>query len=374
MTVSGSLSRTAVSPAAAVSAGSPQELASPGSAQELASPGLFGQLITGVLVIAPLAAVVAVGIRAGGHGVPLLDLWVALAFYAVAGHGATIGFHRYLTHRAFKAKRPLRIALAVAGCLAVEGGPISWVALHRRHHRFSDAEGDPHSPYRFGTTPFAQLKGLIYAHVGWLFTGPSAQPEVYAPDLLADRDIRIVDRLFPFVAISSVLAPFFLGWLITGRLSGALGMLLWAGLVRIAVLHHVTWSVNSICHVLGERPFRTRSEDRARNFWPLAIISMGESWHNLHHADPTCARHGVDRFQLDSSARLIRWFEAAGWATEVRWPQPDRLSARRRSAADGRDPAFAENNRRPEAQPTRTRSGPAPRRGGRLVPSAERTR
>jgi stearoyl-CoA desaturase (delta-9 desaturase) len=117
--------------------------------------------------------------------------------------------------------------------------------------------------------------------------------------------------------------------LVTGSIGGAFSILLWAGVVRMAVLHHVTWSVNSICHVVGRRPFRTRADDRARNFWPLALVSMGESWHNLHHADPTCARHGVDPFQLERSARLIRWFELAGWATAVRWPDADRLDARR---------------------------------------------
>ena len=289
--------------------------------------------MTAVLVIGPLAGLALAVTRAWGHGLSVTDVCVAVVLYAVAGHGVTIGFHRYLTHGAFKATRPLRIVLAVAGSLAVEGGPISWVALHRRHHKFSDAIGDPHSPYRFGTSPFAQLRGLLYSHVGWLFSGPAAQPTVYAPDLLADRDIVFVDRLFPMIAITSVIAPFFLGWAITGELRGALSMLLWAGLVRIAVLHHVTWSVNSICHFVGSRPFRTHGSDRARNVWPLAAISMGESWHNLHHADPTCARHGVDRFQIDSSARVIRWLEITGAATAVHWPDRDRLRTRRRTAA-----------------------------------------
>jgi stearoyl-CoA desaturase (delta-9 desaturase) len=286
-------------------------------------------------VVGPLCGLAWAVITAWGDGLPATNLLVAGGFYVVAGHGITVGFHRYLTHGGFKAPRPVRIALAVAGCLAVEGGPSSWVALHRRHHRFSDAEGDPHSPYRFGTSPLSQLRGLVYAHVGWLFTGPAAQPETYAPDLLADRDIRRVDRLFPLLAAISMLLPFLIGWRITGSVNGALGMLLWAGLVRVVVLHHVTWSVNSICHLVGRRPFRTREADRARNFWPLAVISMGESWHNLHHADPTCARHGVDRFQFDSSARLIRCLELTGCATDVRWPDRDRLNSRRRTAPTG---------------------------------------
>ena len=293
------------------------------------SPGRAGQAVTALLVVGPLVGVALAVWLAWGHGLSLSNVVVGAALYLVAGHGITVGFHRYLTHGAFRATRTLRVVLAVAGCLAVEGGPVSWVALHRRHHRFSDGDGDPHSPYRFGTSALAQIRGLLFAHVGWLFTGPAAQPDLYAPDLVADPDIRTVDRMFPLIAGASVGVPFFLGWIVTGHVAGGLTMLLWAGLVRIAVLHHVTWSVNSICHVFGRRPFRTHADDRARNFWPLAIISMGESWHNLHHADPTCARHGVDRFQIDSSARLIRGFELAGWATEVRWPVAHRLHARR---------------------------------------------
>ena len=318
-----------------------------GSGAADVAPSFLGQAVTGLLVIGPPCGLVWAVNTAWGHGLSVTNLVVAFALYVVAGHGITVGFHRYLTHGGFRAPRPVRVALAVAGCLAVEGGPIGWVALHRRHHRFSDAEGDPHSPYRFGTSPLAQLRGLVYAHVGWLFSGPAAQPETYAPDLLADPDIQRVDRLFPLLAATSVLTPFLLGWLITGTVHGALSMLLWAGLVRIAVLHHVTWSVNSICHFVGRRPFRTRDADRARNFWPLAVMSMGESWHNLHHADPTCARHGVDRFQVDSSARLIRYLELAGMATDVRWPDRDRLNSRRRpaptrTASHGRMPDAAD--------------------------------
>jgi stearoyl-CoA desaturase (delta-9 desaturase) len=299
------------------------------SAPPSVDPGFLGRGITVLLVVGPMAGLAWAVFEAWGSGLSAMTVGIAIAAYVVAGHGVTIGYHRYLTHGSFKAKRPLRVALAVAGCLSVEGGPISWVALHRRHHRFSDADGDPHSPYRFGTTPLAQVRGLVHAHVGWLFTWPDAQTEKYAPDLLADADIRKVDRLFPVIAVTSVLAPFFFGWVVSGHVREGIALLLWAGLVRIAVLHHVTWSVNSICHVYGRRPFRTRGSDRARNFWPLAVISLGDSWHNMHHAEPTCARHGVDPRQIDSSARVIRWFEMAGWAHDVRWPEPDRLLARR---------------------------------------------
>ena len=215
----------------------------------------------------------------------------------------------------------------MAGSLAVEGPPTQWVADHRRHHAFTDREGDPHSPWRYGTSVPALSKGLLYAHCGWFFDKDVTNKARFAPDLLADRDIRIVDRLFlPLVAVS-LLAPALIGGLVTGSWIGALTGFFWGGLVRMALLHHVTWSVNSICHVVGERPFD--SKDKATNFWPLAILSFGESWHNSHHADPTGARHGVLRGQIDPAARLIWIFEKLGWAHDVRWPDPARLAAKR---------------------------------------------
>jgi len=201
------------------------------------------------------------------------------------------------------------------------------VSDHRRHHAFSDKEGDPHSPWRYGSDLRALMKGLFFAHIGWLFDVEQTNQERFAPDLLADRDIKRIDAAFPFIAIFSLLAPAALGGLLSLSWTGALSAFFWASLVRICVLHHVTWSINSICHTIGERPFAAR--DKSANFWPLAILSFGESWHNLHHADPTSARHGVLRGQLDPSARVIRWFEQAGWATDVRWPSAERIDSKR---------------------------------------------
>jgi stearoyl-CoA desaturase (Delta-9 desaturase) len=221
----------------------------------------------------------------------------------------------------------------VAGSLSLEGPLIQWVADHRRHHAYADREGDPHSPWRYGPTAGGIAKGLFFAHCGWLFERQSTNRSRFAPDLIADPDTRRVDQLFPVLALMSVLGPPLLGGLLTWSWYGALTAFFWATLVRIALLHHVTWSINSICHVYGERPFATRGSDRAANFWPLAIISMGESWHNSHHADPTCARHGVMRGQIDPSARVIWAFERAGWISDVRWPVSERFNARR---VDGR--------------------------------------
>jgi stearoyl-CoA desaturase (delta-9 desaturase) len=284
-----------------------------------------------LFIFVPFAALVAAVPLSWGWGLGWTEVGIAAGFYLVSALGVTVGYHRYFTHGSFKANRPLRIALAVAGGLAAQGSVIAWVADHRRHHAFSDREGDPHSPWLFGTSAAAIAKGFWHAHMGWLFERDITNAERFAPDLIADRDIRTVDRLFIPLTLVSLLLPAVLGGLITMSWGGAVAAFFWAGLVRIAFLHHVTWSVNSICHMVGSRPFASR--DRAANFWPLALLSMGESWHNSHHADPTGARHGVLRGQLDISARVIWVFEKLGWATNVRWPKPERLAAKRVGAA-----------------------------------------
>jgi stearoyl-CoA desaturase (Delta-9 desaturase) len=264
---------------------------------------------------------------AWGWGLGPVDVALALLMYVISGLGITVGFHRYFTHGSFRANRGLKIALALAGSLAIEGPVIRWVADHRRHHAFSDREGDPHSPWRYGETLGALTKGLWHAHTGWLFDREQTNPRKYAPDLLRDPDVDRVSRAFPALVAVSMLLPPLLGGLLTWSWQGALSAFFWASLVRVALLHHVTWSINSICHALGNRPFASR--DRSGNVWWLAVASFGESWHNLHHADPTCARHGVLKGQVDISARTIWLFERLGWATQVRWPKADRLAARR---------------------------------------------
>ena len=277
-----------------------------------------------VFILVPfLALVVAVPV-AWGWGLSWLDIELAAGFYVVTGLAVTIGFHRHFTHGAFKAARPLRIALAALGIMAVQGPVTEWVADHRRHHAFSDRDGDPHSPWRYGTSPVALTKGFWHAHLGWIFDRGKTNLDRFAPDLVADRDIVAVDRLFVLWTVLTLGLPPLLAGLITWSWWGAVTGLFWAGLVRISLLHHVTWSVNSVCHMIGARPFVSR--DKAANFWPLAILSFGESWHNSHHADPTCARHGVLRGQIDISARVIRVFEKLGWVWDVRWPTPQRLA------------------------------------------------
>ncbi|MEU3912801.1 MULTISPECIES: acyl-CoA desaturase [Streptomyces] len=281
-----------------------------------------------LFITVPFLALLAAVPLAWGRGVSWLDLGLMVFMYFLACHGITVGYHRYFTHGSFKAKRPLRIALAVMGSLAVEGPLVRWVADHRKHHKYSDHEGDPHSPWRFGETVPALMKGLWWAHIGWLFDEEQTDQQKYAPDLIRDPAIRRISRDFIYWTAVSLAIPPLVGGLVTMSWWGAFTAFFWGSLVRVALLHHVTWSINSICHAVGKRPFRSR--DRSGNVWWLAVLSCGESWHNLHHADPTSARHGVLRGQVDSSARLIRWFELAGWATDVRWPSGARIDARRR--------------------------------------------
>ena len=272
----------------------------------------------------PFAALAAAVPVLWGWGLTWTDLIIAVVMYAISGHGVTVGFHRLFTHSSFKAKKALRVALAIAGSLAVQGPVIRWVADHRKHHRYSDRDGDPHSPWRYGETVPALMKGLWHAHIGWLYNAEQTSQQQYAPDLLKDRAIVRVSLAFPYLVLVSLLLPATVGGLVTWSWKGALTAFFWGSLVRIALLHHTTWSINSICHAVGERPFRSR--DKSGNVWWLAVLSMGESWHNLHHSDPTSARHGVLRGQIDSSARIIWLFEKFGWVRDVRWPSRERIA------------------------------------------------
>jgi len=274
------------------------------------------RVLTALIVFGPLAGVLLAGRVLWNHGIAFHDVVVAIAFYVVAGYGITVGYHRLFTHRSFRAVRPLRIALAVAGSLAIEGGVIAWVSTHRRHHAFADRDGDPHSPALARESRWAPIAGLWHAHLGWLFD--DGFPESgFSRDVRRDPDLRVIDRLFPIFAVLSLVLPFAIGWAVTGTLRGALLMFLWAGVVRVCVLHHVTWSINSICHTFGRRPWATR--DRSTNVAILAPLSFGESWHNAHHADPRAARFGVGHWQLDTGAVLIRAVERVGWASDVQW-------------------------------------------------------
>lgn len=292
------------------------------------------QIALYLFIIVPFLAVLGAIPMVWGWGISWLDIVLFFALYIPTGLGITVGYHRYFTHGSFKAKRPLELALLMMGEFAIEGPMLRWVADHRRHHAFSDRDGDPHSPWRYiDQLPEnagrrdrykALAKGFGWAHIGWMFDEMHSNRDKYVPDLLADKTIRRLDALFPLWVAVSVLSPALLGGLISWSWQGAVTGFVWAGLIRVFVLHHVTWSINSTCHIWGKKQFAAR--DRSTNVWWLAIPSFGESFHNLHHADPTAARHGVLRGQLDESARLIWFFEKMGWATDVRWPKAERLS------------------------------------------------
>jgi stearoyl-CoA desaturase (delta-9 desaturase) len=295
---------------------------------------MFQRIITGVFVGVPMLALVAAIPFFWGWGLGWHDVVIAAVFYWITGLGITVGYHRYFTHGSFKAKTPLRVALAVAGTMAMQGPVLTWVSDHRRHHKYSDKEGDPHSPWRYGTDTKALAKGLVFAHLLWLFDTNQTSEEKYSPDLLADKNIRRVSGLFAPIVGVSLLLPALIGGLWGMSWHGAITAFFWASLVRITLLHHVTWSINSICHTFGNEDFQVR--DKSRNVSWLAIASFGESWHNLHHADPTCARHGALRGQIDQSARVIWAFEKLGWAYDVRWPDEARLAAKRPATATRR--------------------------------------
>jgi stearoyl-CoA desaturase (delta-9 desaturase) len=286
------------------------------------------RIITGLVTVGPLIGLGLAGWQVWGDALVLTDVIVFVVMFVATGLGITVGFHRLLTHRSFKTTPRVRFALAVLGSAAIEGPVISWVADHRKHHAHSDRPGDPHSPHGHGHGVGAALRGLAHAHVGWLFIHTHRGRKTrYAPDLLKDPVVSFVDRTFLVWAVAGFGVAFALGGLLGGSLERAVTGMLWGGLVRMLVVHHVTYSINSLCHFFGRRPFAT--PDESRNLAWLAPLSFGESWHNAHHAFPTSARHGVDRWQLDVSAWVIGGLERLGLAWDVVRIAPERLDAKR---------------------------------------------
>ena len=253
------------------------------------------------------------------------DILILAFLYVAVGTGITVGFHRLLTHRSFKCNRVLRAAFAALGSAAAEGPVIDWVATHRKHHQYSDVEGDPHSPHvGHGTGWRGALRGLAHAHIGWVFSDMEVADETrYAKDLLADPLIRFVDRTFVLWVVAGLAAAFGLGVALTGSVIGGLTALLWGGAARIFFVHHATFSINSLCHFFGRHDYDTG--DESRNLAWLAIPTWGESWHNNHHAFPTSYRHGLRRWQIDPAAGIIRLLEMLGLAWDVVRVDPTRM-------------------------------------------------
>jgi stearoyl-CoA desaturase (delta-9 desaturase) len=254
------------------------------------------------------------------------DLALMLSMYLITGFGVTVGFHRMLTHRSFGTSKPVEYLFAVAGSMAVQGPVINWVADHRKHHAHTDEEGDPHSPHvGRGAGILGAVRGLLHAHVGWLVSDHGkAERSRYARDLTEDPGMRAINRSFLWLVGLGLALPAAAGYVITGRLSGALTGLLWGGLVRIFLLHHVTWSINSICHFFGRRRFDV--EDHSTNVWWLALPSFGEAWHHNHHTFPRSAQHGLSKVEstLDPSAWLIAVMERLGLVWDVVRITPER--------------------------------------------------
>ena len=269
-------------------------------------------------VVLPFLAVIAAGVLLWHHFLGVGDLAIFAGMYLLTAIGITVGFHRLLTHRAFKTHRIIRYALTILGSMAVQGPAIDWVADHRKHHTFTDEEGDPHSPHAGrGAGLSGMLHGLWHAHVGWLFsTHGQASSKRFARDLLEDPVMRALNRAFPLLVLASLLIPFLLGLALSGgSLTVALAALLWGGLVRIFLVHHITWSINSICHFFGTRRFPI--DDHSTNVFWLALPSLGEAWHHNHHAFPRSAFHGLRWWELDPSGWLILGMAKVGLAWDV---------------------------------------------------------
>jgi stearoyl-CoA desaturase (Delta-9 desaturase) len=281
----------------------------------------------GAVVIPFLATLTAI-VLLWNSFVSAADLLIAAVMYLLTAVGITVGFHRLLTHRSFQTSKPIEYTFALLGSLAVQGPVISWVADHRKHHAHTDEEGDPHSPH-VGHTGGVRgvIAGLWHAHSGWLMsTQGRADWKRYAPDLQEDRGMRVISRQFVPLVLTSLILPALAGYAVSGTLAGAATGFLWGGMVRIFFVHHVTWSVNSVCHYFGTRRFDT--DDRSTNVFWLALPSLGESWHHNHHAFPRSAVHGLKRWEIDPSALIISVLEKLGLAWNVVRISPERQAQR----------------------------------------------
>ena len=307
---------------------------SPAVATVRARTTRISQLVTlTAVVVPPLGLLSVMGVLWGVAFRPL-DLVLLLVMYVLCAFGTTIGFHRYFTHKGFEARAPVKAALAILGCMTVQGPVTQWVTDHRKHHALSDREGDPHSPHvGHGEGAWGAIRGFAHAHVGWLFTLKGMERGVeYGRDLYEDRLVRVIDRLYLLWVALSLALPFGIGLLVGGTWAVALEALVWGGLLRIFLYQHATFSVNSICHMFGRQGYRSR--DESRNNRVVALLVLGEGWHNNHHAFPASAKHGLDRFQIDPSWWVIRGLEKLGLVWDVKRPRPEQLARRRLQPAE----------------------------------------
>jgi len=281
------------------------------------------QIVTLLAVVVPFLGLILAIALMWDHGFSWVELTLLAGMYVITIGGVGIGFHRLFTHRSFETHRIIKIILGIFGSMAVEGPLLKWVATHRRHHQLSDRDGDPHSPHLHGEGFIGFVKGLWHAHVGWLFQPDIPDLSRYVGDLNRDRDLRWLSRLFVLWVTLGLVLPFLLGGVLTGSWIGAILGLIWGGLVRIFVVHHVTWSINSVCHIWGSRPYRTT--DHSKNNVVFGWIGLGEGWHNNHHAFPTSARHGLRWWQVDVSYMIIRSMALLGMTWNLKLPAKQTL-------------------------------------------------
>lgn len=304
----------------------------PAESAEHVEPSRLERIVTFLAVVLPFAGIVTAIVLSWGRGITWTELVVLGVMYSLTGVGVTVGFHRLFTHRSFDTVRPVKFILAVLGSMSVQGPLLKWVAVHRRHHAHSDHAEDPHSPHHHGGGVKGVLLGFLHAHVGWMFMPEYANLSRYVRDLHADRLLRAVSNLFGVWVLLGLLIPAAIGGWWTGTWTGALLGFLWGGLARVFLVHHLTWSINSVCHLWGTRPFE--SKDESRNNFLLGVLAFGEGWHNNHHAFPGSARHGLRWWELDISYLVIELLKLLGLAWRVRVPAPEMLAIKRVRAGD----------------------------------------
>ncbi len=285
------------------------------------------KITTGVAVLFPLIGLIIAVWGLWGWGFTWVELVLLVVMYLATGFGVTIGFHRLFTHRSFETYGVVKLILAVLGSMSVQGPVLRWVANHRRHHQHSDKEEDPHSPHRYGGGAVGVLAGWWHAHIGWMFGPGCIDLHRYVGDFRTDKLVQRVSRLFGLWVLLGVLLPAAAGGLVTGTWLGAFLGFLWGGLVRIFLVQHLAFSINSICHLWGRRPFKCN--DESRNNFLCGLVALGEGWHNNHHAFPSSARHGLKWWEIDTSFLVIRIMERLGLAWRVQVPTADAIDRQR---------------------------------------------